>query len=320
MSQANMFDPEISALFVAMAEASGPAVEREIPERGDVLGLRKMVDSGLAHIPHPDAPNVPSTSYRTTAPDGIEIELRWYSSDDDKRSDRPAVVYLHGGGRVAGSAELYEKVVRYYVQETKVPVLQVDYRLAPECTGTTAPEDGFAGLQWLISHADELGVDPARIAVMGDSGGGGVAAGIAILARDRDVNLAMQILIYPMLDDRNTEPDPILEDMFGWTHDNNWTCWTAVLGDNFGCDTVSPVAAPARLKDFAGLPAAYVEVGDLDIFRDECIAYAQQLYSAHISCELHILPGVIHGHDLMSFDLGVTQRTLADRCRVISAL
>ena len=155
---------------------------------------------------------------------------------------------------------------------------------------------------------------------MGDSGGGGIAAGTAILARDRGIRLAKQILVYPMLDDRNVTPDPTIAPFASWTWDSNWTCWRAVLGDQIGAEGVSPVAAPARLADFGGLPPTYIEVGELDIFRDESIAYAQSLHRAGISCELHILPGVTHGHDRLSVEFDISRRSLADRCRVLTTL
>jgi len=320
MSTMNMMDPELAAACAAIASEAMLNGGFTIPERGDALGLRALLESGMEGISSPPSTGVSVTSHFTPTVDGSEIELRFYSSDAGTTIDSPAVVYLHGGGMISGKLDHYDGIVRYYVQESGVPLLLVDYRLAPEQTGTTLAEDGFAGLQWLVDHAEELGVDTARLAVMGDSGGGGVAAGTVILARDRGIQLAKQILIYPMLDDRTTEPDPVLEGSVAWTHDNNWTCWKAVLGDDFGSDRVSPIAAPARLENFAGLPRTYIEVGELDIFREESIAYARRLYEAGISCELQVLPGVIHGHDRMSLDIGVTRRTLADRCRIIAAL
>ncbi|MCD4853418.1 alpha/beta hydrolase [Arthrobacter sp. AK01] len=320
MSAVDRFDPEILALFTAAASSTTESPEFIMPERGDAMGLRSVIDAGLAVIPRPVVAGVSGDPHRAERRDGAGMELRWYSRDDDDREDRAAIVYFHGGGRVAGKIDHYDGVIRHYVQETNVPMLLVDYGLAPEYTGTSAQEDGLAGLEWLINHATDLRVDPARIGVMGDSAGGGVAAGTAILARDKGVGVAKQILIYPMLDDRTTVPDPALDGLATWTPDTNWTGWHAVLGDSIGGGNVSPVAAPARLEDFSGLPPAYIEVGDLDIFRDESISYAQRLHHAGIPCELHVNAGVIHGHDLMSFDMQVTRRTIADRCRAISTL
>lgn len=261
-----------------------------------------------------------TTSFTTPASDGeAEIELRWYA----KAGPAPgsAVVYAHGGGMIGGSLDLYDEVVSWYVSQTGVPLLSVGYRLAPEATSsTTLAEDVFTGLTWLAGHASGLGADPARIAVMGDSGGGGPAAAAAILARDRDVPLARQILIYPMLDDRNTTPGPVPPGLLTWTYDNNFTGWHALLGDEIGTEKVSPIAAPGRLTDFTGLAPAYIEVGDLDIFRDEAITYAGGLASAGVPVELHVHPGAPHGFERFVPDAAVAQRAMADRARAIAAI
>ena len=136
-------------------------------------------------------------------------------------------------------------------------------------------EDAYAGLVWLADHAAELGVDPGRIAVMGDSAGGGLAAGVAILSRDRKgPAVARQLLVYPMLDGRTTTPDPYIAPLAGWSYDDNATGWNALLGPGHEHREVDPSAAPGRLQDAAGLPPAYIEVGQLDIFRDEAVRSA----------------------------------------------
>jgi acetyl esterase/lipase len=173
---------------------------------------------------------------------------------------------------------------------------------------------------WLIAHVSKLGVDTNRIAIMGDSGGGGVAAGAAILAREHQLALARQILIYPMLDDRNVVPNILLRPFATWTYDQNYTAWNAVLDGKQGGDTVSPIAAPARLTDFGGLAPAYIEVGDLDIFRDEDIAYAQHLAKAGVPLELHVHPGVPHGFERFAPNSKVAKRAMSDRMRVIQSL
>jgi acetyl esterase/lipase len=169
-------------------------------------------------------------------------------------------------------------------------------------------------------HASELGIDPERIAIMGDSGGGGVAAGAAILARDNGTPLVKQILIYPMLDDRNIEPDHHLVPFAGWTFDNNYTGWNALLGEDLAGEKVSPVAAPARNTNFEGLAPSYIEVGELDIFRDESVEYASKLWRAGISVELHVHPGAPHGFELSTPSAQVTQRSNADRVRVLQSI
>jgi acetyl esterase/lipase len=184
----------------------------------------------------------------------------------------------------------------------------------------TLAEDVFAGLTWLLAHAGQLGIDPARVAVMGDSGGGAPAAGAAILARDRGLALARQILVYPMLDDRNQTPDPARAAYLTWTYDHNYTAWSAVLGDQLGTGYVSPVAAPARLENPKGLAAAYIDVGDLDIFRDEDIAYAQNLALAGVPVELHVHPGVPHGWERFAPHCSSARRAMADRLRAVTSI
>lgn len=171
-----------------------------------------------------------------------------------------------------------------------------------------------------MSLCGPVGVRPNRIAIMGDSGGGGVAASAAIIARDLGVVLARQILIYPMLDDRTLAGDAAREPFLSWTYDMNFTGWSARLGEQLGADDVSSAAAPARLTDFRGLAPAYIEVGDLDIFRDENLAYAQRLAAAEIPIELHVRPGAPHGFECFAPDSQLAQRALHDRLRAIRSI
>jgi acetyl esterase/lipase len=317
-------DPELVDIMAALAQRSAgvPA-----PARDDWKTLRANAEAGQVFMAGlvPASEGVESRRFDTTANDGSSLELRWYTKQPDDtetaRSLGPAVVYSHGGGQVAGTLDTYDEVISWYVDQTGVPFLSVGYRRAPdEGHGTMLAEDVYSGLTWLIDHAHELGIDPARVALMGDSGGGAPAAGAAILARDRGVPVARQILIYPMLDDRNQTVDPKREPFLTWTYDNNYTAWHAVLGDQFRTDDVSPVAAPARLIDFAGLAPAYLEVGDLDIFRDETISYAARLAAAGIPIELHVHPGVPHGWERTAPNAASAQRAMTDRVRVVAGL
>jgi acetyl esterase/lipase len=309
-------DPELVPIMAALAEQSAHV---PVPRRGDWQAVRSAATAGLSYMATlvPPSTGVHTASYFTEAPDGAELELRWYAKEGS--SPGSAVVYAHGGGMVAGSLDLYDKVVSWYVSETGVPFLSVQYRLAPESGGTKLAEDVYAGLTWLVAHATELGVDVGRLAVMGDSGGGGPAAGAAILARDHKAPLARQILIYPMLDDRNIVPGRIPTTALTWTYDNNFTGWNAALGTERGTESVSPVAAPARLTDFISLAPAYIEVGDLDIFRDESVAYAQQLARAGVTIELHVHPGAPHGFERFAPDSKLAQRAMADRARTVAS-
>ena len=220
---------------------------------------------------------------------------------------------------ICGSLDIYDSLVRNSVSKSGVPMLAVEYRLAPEHPHPAPVEDCFAGLRWLSEHARELGVDPQRIAVYGDSAGGGLAAGTALIARDRGVHLARQILVYPMIDDR-TEVDARLVPFLMWTYDDNETGWRALLGADYRTDAVSPYAAPSRAADLAGLAPAYLEVGELDAFRDEDMDYARRLGLAGVSVELHVHPGVPHAFEALAPQTAVARRSAADRLRALTSL
>jgi acetyl esterase/lipase len=309
-------DPQIAQAMAALAASRPPT-----PEVNTALDIRAMTDPSLemAFGRLPDSPSVEMRACTAPAADGYAIQLRWYTKRGAPVGGA-AIVYAHGGGQVAGTLSGYDKLVRLYVERSGVPFLAVDYRLAPEFRAEGLGRDALAALQWLVGQAPELQIDPKRIALMGDSGGGAVAAQAAIMARDKNVPLKKQILIYPMLDDRNTEPDPHLAPTAFWSYAFNRISWEAVLGPDLPADRASPYLAPARLKDFAGLAPAYIEVGELDIFRDESVAYAQGLYAAGISCELHVLPGAPHGFEIMSIDFDLSKRAFADRVRFIQSV
>jgi acetyl esterase/lipase len=306
-------DPQILEALQALPPA-------EPVPRGDAMGVRASIDAIMAAAASADAPTprVERRGDTAQSSDGESVPVRLYRRKDSNPGS--AVLYLHGGGMVSGTVDLYDTLVAGYVERTGVPFLAVDYRLAPEKSGTALLDDCYAGLEWLLAHAGELGIDPARVAVMGDSAGGGLAAGVAILARDRGVRLARQILVYPMLDDRNVEPNPALAPTATWSYDNNYTGWAAVLGDAIGGPDVPVALAPARLKDAAGLPPAYLEVGGADIFRDEDLQYAAVLARADVDLEFHLHPGAVHAADRLAPTAEVSRRALADRDRVISAL
>lgn len=315
-------DPQVLGFLQPLMEA---VAQLEPPAVGDVAARRERAVPFFQVLAagRPAASGVQTQTFTVTAADGTELPLTWYVPAS--RAAGSAVLYLHGGGMIyslAETAPAYDAGVRGYVAATGVPMLVVDYRVAPEHPGLTPVEDCYAALCWLAEHADELGVDPARLAVAGDSAGGGLAAGVSLLARDRGgPALALQLLIYPMLDDRTVTPDPALPPEFlTWTYEDNLTGWGALLGELAGGDEVPVYTAPARAADLSGLPPTYLDVGDLDIFRDENVLYAQRLSIAGVPTELHVHPGCPHAFEALAPAADVSQRVMADRVRRLRAL
>ena len=219
---------------------------------------------------------------------------------------------------VLGSVAMWDGPVSRIVSRSGVPFLSVEYRLAPEHPYPAGVEEAYAALTWLHEHADEFGVAPSRIAVMGNSAGGGLAAAVSILARDRGgPPIARQMLIFPMLDDHTTVTDEHIAPYAAWTYDDNITAWQALLGDRVGAPDVPAYAAPARVADASGLPAAYIEAGQLDIFRDEGLHYATQLSTGGVPVEAHLYPGAPHEFDVIAYRSDAARRAVADRVRVL---
>ena len=211
----------------------------------------------------------------------------------------PALIWLHGGGMMFGSIEIDGPTCEGYAIALDCVVLSVQYRLAPEFGYPAAVDDCYAALAWSADHASELKLDPERIAIGGESAGAGLAAGTALLARDRGgPSLAFQALAYPMLDDRNDTPSACeFDEIPSWSHQHNGSAWQALLGERAGSGNVEAYAAPARAADLSGLPPSLVQAGELDVLRDENIAYATRLMQAGVPTELHVYPGAYHGWD-----------------------
>lgn len=226
----------------------------------------------------------------------------------------PALLWIHGGGYVIGNADQAGPQLKAIVSAIGCAAVSVDYRLAPETPHPGPVEDCYAALKWLYVNAKELGVDATRIAIGGDSAGGGLTAGLALLTRDRnEVPLVLELLIYPMLDDRTvtaTEPHPYTGEYI-WTPESNRFGWTALLGQEPGGSGVSPYAAAARAEKLEGLPPTYIGVGTLDLFLEEDMEYARRLIRAGVPTELHVYPGAFHGFPMVA-NAQVTQAHTRD--------
>jgi acetyl esterase len=256
------------------------------------------VDVRDVAVPGPsDAPDVPVRVY---SPSGREGAV-------------PGLLYIHGGGFVLGDLDMFHASLLHLVDELGVVIVSVDYRLAPEHPFPAPVEDCYAALNWTAAKAAELGIDPARLGVAGESAGGGLAAAVALLARDRGgPELCFQYLGIPELDDRLETPSMrAYVDTPMWNRPNAVYSWTSYLGTEPGGADVSPYAAPARAADLSGLPPAFVTTCQFDPLRDEGIQYAQRLLQAGVTAELHHYPGTFHGSSIIQ-DAAVSRRMLAD--------
>jgi len=216
----------------------------------------------------------------------------------DDRRQRPGVLSIHGGGYVFGSPQLEAFGTGRLVRDLGVVTVSPDYRLAPEHPFPAALDDCMTTLEWMRTHADEFGIDPDRIAVMGMSAGGGLAAAVAQRSHDEGIPLRAQVLVYPTIDDRTAlRDDHAGRGRLVWTPANNRFEWTSYLGRAPRMSDAPEYAAPARRADLTGLPPAWVGVGDLDLFYDEDVAYAEALSDSGVACELVTVSGMYHAAD-----------------------
>lgn len=241
------------------------------------------------------------SEHRIAGMDGApDVRLIIYAGGDPSRR-RPLLLHIHGGGYILGSPEMNDTRNASIALDLGCIVASVDYRLAPETPFPGGLNDCYAALLWLARNADRIGIDPDRIAVAGESAGGGLAAALGLMARDRkEVQIAFQMLVYPMLDRRTalkSGSNPFTGE-YVWTRDSNSFGWAAYLGDLMTANAVPYLASPAEAPDLSGLPPTFISVGALDLFLDEDIRLAYGLLRAGIPTELHVYPGAFHGFDL----------------------
>lgn len=263
------------------------------------------VREGIRH----DVRRIPATN------DGPSVSVHTYQRPDRIRPSG-ALLWVHGGGFIAGDVAGGHAFCSRVADETGVLVVAVEYRLAPEHPFPAALDDCYAGLCWVHEQADVLGVDHGRIAVGGESAGGGLAACLAQKAHDRgDVPVCAQILVYPMLDDRTVLRADQTGGQLVWTAASNRYGWTSYLGRPPHADAPPPYAAAARRENLAGLPPAWIGIGTLDLFHREDVDYAHRLQAAGVDCDLLVVPGMYHGMDALTHAVEPDPMAVFDRLR-----
>jgi acetyl esterase/lipase len=312
------FDPELAAALEIVGAQIPPSVTAEmLPAMREGTALMAISDEDLRRggtfevqeLSVPGPLGAPEISLLVCRPAGARAPLA-------------AIYHTHGGGMILGNNRVGIQDMLDWAQELQLVVVSVEYRLAPDHPHPAPVEDCYAGLTWTADHAAELGIDPERIIIAGSSAGGGLAAAVALLARDHGgPALAGQMLMCPMIDDRNDTPSSLQMAGRGvWDRTSNDTGWTALLGAERGGPDVSPYAAPARAGDVSGLPPAFIDVGSAETFRDEDVTYATRIWQAGGRAELHVWPGGFHGFDLMAPQAAISQDAKAARVRWLRRL
>ena len=310
------FDPELEAMLAVLGEQLPSSITPEM------LPLLRQA-SPVSVDPDQILADAGISRRDVTIPgyDGDEIVVSVLQREG-RTGTGPGIFHTHGGGMIIGDRWVGLGQFLPWILRFDAVVVTVEYRLAPEFPDPYPVEDCYAGLVWTAEHADELGIDPDRLIIAGASAGGGLAAGTALLARDRQgPALAGQVLIYPMLDDRDATVSTVQIDGVGvWDRTSNITGWSALLGDRVGTDDVSIYAAPARATDLSGLPPSFIDCASAEVFRDEDVAYATALWHAGVQAELHVWPGGFHGFDLMAPHTAIAKAMTAARDEWIGRL
>lgn len=309
--------PELASVDVELAPTLRQYMDamRDSPGLNDIPAVRLMMARILA-TRSPDISTIDSLEWadrRIRNCDDSDVGLRIYRPKS-ARLPLPALLWIHGGGYCMGTVDDDDLRIAVLLQQVPCVIVSVDYRLAPENPYPAGLDDCACALGWLLANASEMGVDSSRVVVGGASAGGGLAAALALYARDKmDVKLAGQLLIYPMLDDRNvTQANDETVDTILWTRENNLLAWRAYLDKEPGGESTAIYASPSRADSLAGLPPAYIGVGDLDLFLEENIEFASRLLSDGVLAELHVYEGAFHGFDELVKQAQISQRFTSD--------
>ena len=299
------------------------AVLSVLPEKlldlTDISVTRAGLDALMSQMPSPELPAEISVEEAQIPGIGTDpdVPIRIYKPES-LPPNAPGLVWIHGGGMVLGSAEMDDAGSAAMAEQHQCVVISVDYRLAPENPYPAPLHDCYAALKWFAKNANSLGVSSDRIAIGGASAGGGLAAGTALMARDKGgPNLIFQLLVFPMLDHRNETPSSFgTSDTRVWNREANIIAWEAYLNN---IEPIPSYASPSITDDLSGLPPTYINVGTLDIFVDEDIDYAARLSQAGVPVELHVYPGAFHGSNGFVDESSLSLRWAADQSAALEA-
>ncbi len=289
-------------------------LDPDIAKAVTALPFEGLTDEQVAMIRSVELPRVQSPDVETedhTLPGEPEVRVRVHRPKG-ATGTLPCLYSIHGGGYVLGSYTMDDALFNALSPALGLIGVSVEYRLAPETPYPGPLEDCYRGLSWTRENAAELGIDTDRIGIRGISAGGGLAAALALLARDRgEIPLAFQLLDCPMLDDRQRTISSQQSGLPVWSRESNTYGWRSYLGALYGTDDIPYTAAAARAQDLSGLPPAYVSVGTVDGFLDEDVDYALRLNHSGIATELHLYPGACHGYQ-MAVDSEIARQSARD--------
>jgi acetyl esterase/lipase len=297
--------PPLEALWEAL-----PGGLNGIP---DIVARRAAMSASRAAAPKGTFPQLQITEHQYPGPDG-SLTLRLYRPETAAALS-PGLIYIHGGGMIMGDLESQDENMREAATELNMPIASIDYRKAPEHPYPAAPEDCYAGVSWVFANTETLGMDPTNIGLMGASAGGGLALAVALMLRDRNGPALKYLLpIYPMIDDRHqTASSHEVVDIGIWDRAGSIEAWGWYLS---GAEA-DAYAAPARAEDLSRLPPSYIDVGDLDLFRDEDITLAQRLSAAGVPVEFHLWTGAYHASELFAPKARLSQQIWNTRYQAI---
>ena len=312
---AEQLDPELKGPIKKLLKLMPPTDFTRIPAAR--AASKQMI--AAMHSKLPVIKGVVAEDKKIPGPDGApDVAVRLYRPEG-QTGIIPALLWIHGGGYVFGDIDQEDYSARIFALAGECAVVSVEYRLAPENPYPAPVEDCYAALKWLSRNAGKLKIDSSRIAVGGGSAGGGLAAGLALLARDRnEIEVCFQLLVYPMIDDLNVvPPGEDLPDSLFWTRADNLAGWRCYLGSQPGKEEISCYAAAFRADALEGLPPAYIAVGDIDLFAREDIEYVRRLINAGVPTELHVYPGAPHAFEMLVPDADISRRFTSDIHRAL---